>query len=77
VKIVFLESSPDCLRRNSGGNNVVDVMGSLDSIIKLSSSDLAKNGLFVTRGELGRTSTFVVLLITIHLLLDSSNCRLP
>jgi len=35
-------------------------MGSLDSIIKLSSSDLAKNGLFVTRGELGRTSTFVV-----------------
>jgi len=52
--IVFLESSPDCLRKNRGGNNVVDVMGSLDSIIKLSSSDLAKNGLFVTRGVLGQ-----------------------
>jgi len=35
-----------------GGNNIVDVMGSLDSIIKLSSSDLAKNSLFVTGGSL-------------------------
>ena len=49
----------------------------MNSIVKLSSSDLAKNGLFITRGKLGRSTTFIVFFVCVHLFLDSTNGRLP
>jgi hypothetical protein len=49
AKIVLLEYIPDCLGCDRIGDDVVDETGSLDSIVKLPSSDLAKNGLLVTR----------------------------
>ncbi len=52
-------------------------IGSLNSIIKPSSSDLAEDGLFITRRKLGGTATPVIFYLQIHLLLDSSNNRLP
>ena len=52
-------------------------MGSLVSIVKLSSSDLVKNRLFITRCELGRVTPFIVFLVYIHFFLDSTNGRLP
>jgi hypothetical protein len=52
------------------GNDVVDEIGSLDSIVKLSSGDLANDRLFITRGELGWTTSFAVFLIPIHFLLE-------
>jgi len=41
AKIVFLEHISDCLRCDRVGNDVVNEVGSLNSIINLSSSDLA------------------------------------
>ena len=43
VKIVFLEWISDCLRCDRIGKYVVNEMGSLNSIIKLASSDLTNN----------------------------------
>jgi len=40
VKIVFLEHISDCLKCDRVGNDVVNEVGSLNSIINLSSSDL-------------------------------------
>ena len=60
-----------------GLGGVVDEMGSLDSIIKLSSDDLENNGLFVMIGELGGMASFAVFLVHIYFLLDSTNGRLP
>jgi hypothetical protein len=77
AKVVFLESISDCLDRDRGGNDVVDIVSGLDSIIKLSSGDLSQYPLFIPGGEFGRTSTFAVFFIRIHLPLDSSNSRFP
>ena len=62
VKVVFLECISHCLGCNRRGEDVDDVMCSLNSIIKLSSSDLMHNRLFVTRKKLGRMATFAILL---------------
>ena len=43
---------PDCLGCDRVGNDVVNEMGSLDSIIELPSSDLANKRLLVMRREL-------------------------
>ena len=40
VKIVFLEHISDCLRCDRVGNDVINKVGSLNSIINMSSSDL-------------------------------------
>ena len=54
VEVALLECISDCLGCDRVGEGVVvDEMGSLDSIIKLSSGDLANNGLFVIIEELG------------------------
>ena len=45
----LLEDIPDYLGADRVGDDVVDKMDSLDSIIQLSSSDLAKNRLLVIR----------------------------
>ena len=47
--VVLLEYIPDCLGCDRIGDDVVDELGSLDSIVKLPSSDLLKNGLLVIR----------------------------
>jgi hypothetical protein len=52
-------------------------MGNLDSIVKLPSSDLVKNRLFIPGGKLERVTSFIVFLVCIHLFLDSTNGRLP
>ena len=48
-KAICLEDIPDCLGTDRAGEDAVDEMGSLDSIVKLSSSDLANDGLFIMR----------------------------
>ena len=63
AKVVLLECISHCLRRDRRGEDVVDIMGGLDSIIKLSSGDLVDDRLFVMRGELGRMTTFAILLV--------------
>ena len=75
AKIVVLECISHCLRINRRGEDVVDEMGGLNSIIKLPSSDLADDRLLVMRRELGRMATFAVLLVQIHLLLDPADSR--
>ena len=73
LKTIFLECISDCLGTYRVGDDGVNEFGGLNSIIQLSSSDLANDCLFVTRRELGRTASFVVFLVRIHLLFDSSN----
>ena len=63
AKVVLLERISHCLRCNRRGEDVVDVMCSLNSIIKLSSGDLMHNRLFVTKGKFGRMATFAILLV--------------
>ena len=48
-KPILLEDIPDYLGADRVGDDVVDKMDSLDSIIQLSSSDLAKNRLLIIR----------------------------
>ena len=62
AKVVLLERISHYLRCNRRGEDVVDVMRSLNSIIKLSSGDLMHDKLFVMRGKLGRMATFAILL---------------
>ena len=47
MKIVLLEYIPDCLGGDRTGDDVVDIFGGLDSIIKLFKSDLADDCLLV------------------------------
>jgi len=49
VKSTLLEYIPDCLGTDRVGKDVVDKIGSLNSIAKLASDDLANDGLFVSR----------------------------
>ena len=51
------------------GDDIVDEMGSLNSIVKLSSGDLAQNGLFVSIRKLKRATSFAVFLVCIGFLL--------
>ena len=77
AEVVLLECISDCLECDRVGEGVFDEMGSLDSIIKLSSGDLSNNGLFVTIGELGGMASFAVFLVHIYFFLNSTNGRLP
>ena len=77
VKVILFQCISDCLRCDRIGKDVIDEMGSLHSIITSSSGDLANNGLFVSWRQLRRASSFAVFTISIHLLLDSANTRLP
>ena len=76
-KPILLKDIPDCLGLDRVGDDVVDKMGSLNSIIKLSSSDLVKNRLFIIGCKLGRVTMFIVFLVYIQFFLDSTNGRLP
>jgi hypothetical protein len=77
AKATLLEYIPDCLGTDRIGKDAIDEIGSLNSIVKLASSDLANDRLFVTRGKLGRVATLVVFLGYIGFFLDSTNGRLP
>ena len=63
AKVPFLECISHCLGSDGKGKNVIDKMSSLNSIIKLSSSDLTDNWLCITRGKLGRMTTFAIFLV--------------
>jgi hypothetical protein len=76
-KPILLEDIPDCLGWDRIGKDAIDEMGNLNSIVKLSSSDLAKNRLFVMRGKLRRVTSLVAFFVCVHLFLDSTNGRLP
>src|SRR6266566_545980 len=76
-KIILFECISHCLGCDRRRNDIVDEISSLNCIIKLSSSDLAKNRLFIAWRELGRTATFIVFHLQIHLLLDPTNNSLP
>ena len=73
TEVVLFKYIPDYLGYDMVGNDVVNEVSSLDSIIKLPSSDLANKRLLVTRREFGRTASFIVFLICLHLLIDSAN----
>jgi hypothetical protein len=77
AKVVLLEHIPNCLGCDRVGDDGVDEIGGLNSIVSLPSGDLAKNGLFVAMRKLGRATSFAVFLVPIHFLLDSTNGRLP
>ena len=49
AKSTLLEYIPDCLGTDRVGKDAVDKIGSLNSIVKLPSDDLANNRLFVSR----------------------------
>ena len=49
AKSTLLEYIPDCLGTDRVGKDVVDKIGSLNSIVKLPSDDLANDRLFVLR----------------------------
>jgi len=49
VKSTLLKYLPDCLGTDRVGKDVVDKIGSLNSIVKLPSDDLVNDGLFVLR----------------------------
>ena len=76
-KPILLKDIPDCLGWDRIGKDAVDEIDNLNSIVKPSSSDLVKNRLFITRGKLGRLTTFIVFFICVHLFLNSTNGRLP
>ena len=73
LKITLFECSSDCLRMDKSGNDVVNEMCSLNSIVKLSSGDLTNNRLFVMSRELGRAASYAVFLVPIHLPFDPAN----
>jgi len=73
LKITLFQCSPDCLRMDRSGDDVVDEICSLNSIVKLSSSDLSNKRLFITSRELGRAASNVVFLVPIHLPFDPAN----
>ena len=54
------------------GESVVNELGSLNSIIKLSRSDLTNNRLFITSRKFGRTTTMIVFLAEIEFFVNFS-----
>ena len=77
IKPIAFQDISDCLRCDWIGNDGVDVLDGLNSVVRPSSSDLSNNGLFITRSELERSSSQVVLLVPIHLITDSIDSPLP
>ncbi len=77
MKVVLLEYIPDCLGTDRVGDDIVDEMGSLNSIVKLPSGDLVYDGLFVLTRKLRRVISFAVFLVFIEFLLDPTNGRPP
>ena len=73
TEVVLFKCIPDCLGCDMVGNDVVNEVGSLDSIIKLPSSDLVNKRLLVTRREFGRMASFVVFLVCLYLIVDPAN----
>ena len=73
LKPIVLQCIPDCLRTDRIGDDVVDEFGGLNCIVKLSSGDLTNDELCVMGGELERAASFVIFLVVIHLIFDSSN----
>jgi hypothetical protein len=58
------------LRINRVGESIVNELGSLNSIIKLSRSDLMNNGLFIMSRKFGRMTTMIVFLVEIKFFVD-------
>jgi hypothetical protein len=52
AKVIAFECISDCLWCDRRGKDIVDKLGGLNSIIKLSSGDLMNNELFVMMREL-------------------------
>ena len=77
AKAIFLEWIPDCLGCDRTGKDVVDEMGGLHSIIKPPTGNMMNNWMLVNWRQFGRTSPFAVFFVSIHLLLDPPNGRLP
>ena len=77
MEVVLLEYILDCLGTDRVGDDIIDEMGSLNSIVKLPSGDLAHNGLFVLIRKLERVTSFAVFLVCIKFLLDPTNSGLP
>ena len=73
LKMILLQCISDSLRSDRTGDDGIDEIGGLDSIVKLSSGDLSNNRLLVMRRELGRTTSHVVFLVPVHLFFDSAN----
>ena len=67
----------NCLRVYRGRKNVIDELGDLNSIIKLSSSDMMKNGVFVVIRKLGWSPSRVVLPVHFHFFANPAYSRLP
>ena len=51
-------------------DNGIDKFCGLNSIIKLSSSDLAKNGVVIISRQLGRTTSRMVFLVPLHFIIN-------
>jgi hypothetical protein len=77
AKVVFFEYISDCLGTDRVGDDVVDEMGSLNSIVNLPSGDLTHDGLLVPIRKLGRTTSLAIFLVWIEFLLDPANGGLP
>ena len=73
TEVMLPKYIPDCLGCDRVGNDVVNEVGSLDSIIKLPSSDLVNKRLLVMRREFVRMASFVIFLLCLHLLFDPAN----
>jgi hypothetical protein len=64
-KTSLLQCISNRLKINRVGESAVNELGSLNSIIKLSRSDLTNNGLFITSRKFGRMTTMIVFLVGI------------
>ena len=74
TEVVLFKCNPDCLRCDMVGMMLLhNEAGTLESIIKLPSSDLVNKRLLVMRREFGRIASFVVFLVCLHLLVDPAN----
>jgi hypothetical protein len=73
LKITLFQGISDSLRSDRAGDDVVNEIGSLDSIVKLSSSDLLNDRLLVMRRELERMTFCIVFFVPIYLPSDSAN----
>ena len=65
---MLLEYISDGLRVDRIRENVIDKFGGLNSSIKLASSDLLNNCLFVARSKLGGMASRMVFLVRVQLL---------
>jgi hypothetical protein len=70
LKTSLLQCISNSLRIDRVGESVVNELGSLNSNIKLSRSDLTNNGLFIMSRKFGRMTTMIVFLVEIKFLVD-------